>query len=314
MILIITYTVFHGKAVYFFALFHISYYEKQGQPQSDKKRCSMLRFFPEALTEIRLRSERPIVFYSNTKRLFLGDDGGFITELGKKTVNTSQREIAECFNNICSHSVYSKQNEIINGFVTIKGGSRAGICGTAITDNGRITNIRDLTSINIRVAREILGDVFGGVLLCGAPCSGKTTALRDLARVLSYSKKISLIDCRGELAAVYGGVAQNDVGLCDILDGYSKRDGFDHAVRCMSPDIIICDELGSPDDVNSVLKAAESGVSVIAAAHCRDRRELMLRPELKRLVLSRCFGKIVFLSTGERVGQIEGSVSADELV
>ncbi len=285
---------------------------------------SMLRFFPEALTEIRLRSERPIVFYSNTKRLFLGDDGGFITELGKKTVNTSQREIAECFNNICSHSVYSKQNEIINGFVTIKGGSRAGICGTAITDNGRITNIRDLTSINIRVAREIfgvgegllkeLGDVFGGVLLCGAPCSGKTTALRDLARVLSYSKKISLIDCRGELAAVYGGVAQNDVGLCDILDGYSKRDGFDHAVRCMSPDIIICDELGSPDDVNSVLKAAESGVSVIAAAHCRDRRELMLRPELKRLVLSRCFGKIVFLSTGERVGQIEGSVSADELV
>ena len=111
---------------------------------------------------------------------------------------------------------------------------------------------------------SIIDNPLGGVLVCGVPCSGKTTILRDLARQLSYKYRTALIDSRGELAAVYAGVPQNDVGLCDILDSYSKRDGFSHAVRCLSPEIIICDEIGGEDDAGSILNARKSGVSTAA--------------------------------------------------
>lgn len=279
---------------------------------------------PEDTQEIRLRVNQPVEIRTYNMVFYIDNNLRLTEHYDDNQLILTQRELSETFSAICSYSVYSKQNEIINGFVTLKGGSRAGICGTAVMSDGRIINIRDITSINIRLSREIvdcsdellniIDDISGGVLLCGPPCSGKTTILRDIARKISRKYRTALIDTRGELAAVYGGIPQNDVGMSDILNMYSKNDGFEHAVRCFSPQVIICDELSGEEDANSVLNAQKSGVVVLASAHCRDESELLCRSFLYSLVKTRCFNNIVFLGVGENIGQVAKVKHIDELL
>lgn len=285
---------------------------------------SVVEKLPPDIQEIRLRTNRPVAVYTPVKMYCLKNNLTLTGHIDRDLLILTQRELTESFSAVCSYSVYSKQNEIINGFVTLKGGNRAGICGTAVIQDNRIINVRDISSINFRVCCERFGcadnvlnsisNLTDGVLLCGAPCSGKTTILRDIARTVSYSFKTTLIDTRSELAAVYAGVPQNDVGLCDILNAYSRRDGFSHAARCMSPEIIICDEIGGAEDAGSILNARKSGVTVIASAHCRNKSELLDKPYLHELVKTRCFGEVIFLDNGKYVGQVREVISADELL
>ena len=149
------------------------------------------------------------------------------------------------------------------------------------------------------------------VLICGAPCSGKTTILRDLARLISYTNKVSLIDTRLELASCDKGIAQFDIGLSDVFSAYNKTDGFEHAVRCMSPEYIICDEI-SFEDINAVENAAKCGVKVIASAHWRNKNELISKPDLLKLAKSRCFGTFVFLKDRENIGQVSEIINGDK--
>ena len=215
----------------------------------------------------------------------------------------------EVVRKICEYSVYSRQNEIVNGFITLRGGHRAGICGTAVLRDGEMSNVRCISSVNLRFAREIRGsadqllhsvkDISGGVLICGEPSSGKTTLLRDLARQLSADRNVALIDERGELAACIGGMPQNDVGLCDVYDGYPKAEAMRHAVRTMSPDVLICDEIGT-DEEASLRNCLRGGVAVIATAHIRHREELRRHPAFR----TGAFSTVVFLSGRQNVGEI----------
>lgn len=163
--------------------------------------------FCDTAQEIRLRVNRPVAVVCPETTYFLTEKGGLTnTILDGSMLTVSRGDLTDTFHNICNYSVYSKQSEIINGFVSMHGGHRAGICGTAICEGDKVINIRDISSINIRIAREhkecsravidTLNPDFGGVLICGAPCTGKTTLLRDMARILSteYGKRISLID------------------------------------------------------------------------------------------------------------------------
>ena len=280
--------------------------------------------FPTGLQEIRLRVNKPVVLYTPDNTFYIDNSLCITQKPSQNLLLLTQKELSEMFTAICGYSVYSKQNEIINGFITLKGGNRAGICGTSVIKDDKIINIRDITSINIRLCAERTGcsdsilarlnNIEGGVLFCGAPCSGKTTILRDLARQLSYEYKTVLIDVRSELAAVYAGIPQNDVGLCDVLNAYTKRDGFEHTVRCLSPELIICDEIGGAEDASSILNARKSGVSVISSAHCRDKNELMTKPFLYQLVETRCFDSIVFLDSGNNVGQVTSIINSDDLL
>lgn len=260
------------------------------------------------LQEIRLCINKPIILYSKNK-------SDIINRL------ITKKDLEHIFTLMCNYSVYSKQNEIKQGFITLKGGNRAGICGTAVYGKDGIINIRDISAVNIRIVGEYIGcadkllsqiEVKKGLLLCGAPCSGKTTLLRDIARKLSERHKLSLIDTRGEIAASYLGECQCDVGYSFVLDGYSKTDGFDHAVRCLSPDFIVCDELGSAEDITSVQNAINSGTSVIASAHCSDKDELMSKPYLRDIAAY--FSNIAFLHNRENVGQLRELVSGNELL
>ena len=206
----------------------------------------------------------------------------------------SRSDIEECFQELYRHSVHSFSREIAEGYITLEGGHRAGFCGTAVMRGGQLDTLREVSCINLRLAREVRGcaeelhrAVFGGglcsLLLAGAPMTGKTTLLRDLARILGGRFRVSLIDTRGELAAVCRGTPALDVGEnTDILDGYPRAQGIECALRTLSPQVIICDELGS--DLDAVRQCCDSGVRLVAAVHAGSLEQLRRRRETSQLL------------------------------
>lgn len=278
----------------------------------------------ESVQEITLRANRPLCIECSDKRYYFTMNKCITdTIFDQQMVMATPRFLFETFQNICNYSVYSRQNEINNGYITLKGGHRAGVCGTAVINEQKIINIKDITSINIRIAREIIGcskDVLAsvdekkGVLICGAPCSGKTTIIRDIARELSYSFKVSVIDERNELSANVNGVFQNDMGMCDVYDSYIKSEAITQAVRSMAPDIIVCDEISTVTDVEAVTYGLNSGVSFIATLHADNVDELKKRPIAKWLLETRAFSTVVFLHSRKNAGQIKSVVSIDEIL
>lgn len=276
--------------------------------------------------EIHIRTNKPIALYCGKITYYLTLNNQIVTHrFSDNMFVTTHSDISETFQNICCYSVYSKQPEIINGFITLKGGHRAGICGTAFYNGDNITSIRDISSINLRVAREIKGisknilnriDITnGGLLICGVPSCGKTTVLRDIARELSTKNnlKVCVIDERGELGGTYSGIVQNDLGLSDVLDGYKKQDGIMHAIRCMSPNVIICDEIGSDSEADGIKECLNSGVTVIASAHCANINELLTKPQTSKLISTGAFEYIVFLSNRETPGIVKELYQLEEV-
>ena len=279
---------------------------------------AVLKNAPSVVTstaqEIVLRADRPLCVECSDKRYYFTQSGCVTDTLfDSSMVVATKRSLFDTFQNICSYSVYSRQQEINSGFVTIKGGHRAGICGTAVKNNGDITNIKDITTINIRIAREIKGcsdelykkvKPLGGILICGAPSSGKTTLIRDYARRLSYEYKVSLIDERSELASTVMGSFQNDVGMCDVFDGYIKSEAITQAVRSMSPDIIVCDEISTPADVSALTYGLNSGVAFVATMHADSLETLKKRAFAKEILKTEAFSQLVFLDTRHNAGHI----------
>ena len=267
--------------------------------------------------EIRLRLNRPLTIVCPDITYYVTEGSGLTsTPIEGSMFTVSRADIADTFQNICNYSVYTRQNEIANGFVTMHGGHRAGICGTAVINNGKTVNVRDISSINVRIAREHrecartlvdrLGSFDKGILICGAPCSGKTTVLRDLARILStdFCKNVSLIDERGELAGTSSGVFQNDIGMCDVFDSYNKSEAMIQAIRSMAPDIIVCDEIGTKDDISAIEHSVNCGVTVIASVHSSNECELRKKENTRRIVSTGAFSKVVFLSNKRKPGEI----------
>lgn len=272
-------------------------------------------FFDE-IQEIRLRVNRPAaVSVKNSIRYITAD--GQLTYNPEFGVIADSRDLQKTFEAVCQYSVHSFQREITEGFVTVRGGHRVGICGTSVVRDNTVENVKNISSVNFRITREvkgcadelyrkIFGEGFGNVLIAGTPGSGKTTMLRDLARILGGRYKTAVIDERGELAAVMNGIPQNDVGInTDVFDGYSKPLGIMTALRVMSPQIIICDEIGSGEDFKALYQASNSGVYVAASIHSADMDELKRKgialDMFKNVaVLSDCgnLGHISFLGRG----------------
>lgn len=281
--------------------------------------------------ELRLRVNRPVSVCCANGIYFLNRDGRLACFPGTDMMIAQKEDLDESFRNICSYSVYSHQNEIKNGYITLCGGHRVGISGTAVLRDGQISGMRDISSINIRIAREIpgaadellktlKGTISSGLLLAGAPASGKTTILRDIARQLASGTngnlhKVTVVDERGELAGTYLGVPQNDLGVCcDVLDGYPKAEGILQAVRSLSPEFILCDEIGGNDEVNAVVQGLNAGAGIISSIHAGNIEGLMKRKQAVELLRTGAFGTVAMLDGHSRPGKITGIYRAGDLL
>jgi len=267
----------------------------------------------EGLQELRLRVNKPLTFQLNNN------------EVITKYICTSS-DIKNIVQRISNYSIYAFEEELRQGYITIKGGHRIGICGSCVIEEGRIKTIKDIASLNIRISREINGcsskimpylfkdEMVVNTIIISPPKCGKTTILRDITRVLSNgylsnkksAKKICVVDERSEIAACCSGVPQMDVGIrTDVLDGCPKSEGIMMAIRSMSPDVIICDEIGTYKDMDSIIMALNSGVNLITTIHGFGIEDLYKRAVFKDILENDVFKRAIVLSGVNGAGTVE---------
>lgn len=236
-----------------------------------------------------------------------------------------EEELRQAVENATQSSAHTALDRVRQGFVTLRGGHRMGLCGTVARKDGRIVTLRELSSLSIRVARSVTGLAgpllprltqdgrFLSTLILAPPGAGKTTLLRDLARALSDGEgcaphRVAVADERGEIAALWRGEPQLYVGRhTDVRDGCSKGEGLSILIRGMNPQAAAVDELGGDEDVQAVAEAAGCGVAVLATAHGAGLDDLGRRPACRALLASGTFRRLVVLERrgGERSARVE---------
>lgn len=266
---------------------------------------SQNQILKQQLQEIRLRVNKPIILkYRNND---------FIIK--NKITSENILQILERF---CENSIYAYKNQICQGFLTIKGGHRIGITGSVVIEEGKVINIKYVSSLNIRVAKEILNcsdsilkeiidvnnnSIFN-TLIVSPPGKGKTTILRDAVRQISNGileknfrgLTVGLIDERGEIAATYKGIPQNDVGIrTDVMTNVDKKTGIEMLIRSMAPDVIACDEIGSFEDVQAIEKSMLSGVKGIFTMHGKNMEDIKRNQDVNYLIENRQIEKLIFI-------------------
>ena len=229
----------------------------------------------DKLCEIRIRRDRPVSLTSFDGNIILGE-------------SCSASELDMIFYRMCRGSIHSYGDFILRGYIPLSGGCRVGVCGRAVTDKGRLVSVKDIDSLNIRIPRCVNGagdkllryleegDFLRSALIYSPPGVGKTTLISDLAASLSsppYLRRISLIDCRCELY-------RRELllqSIADVYSSYPKAEAIETATRTMSPQIIVCDEIGQ-DEADAIIGAQNMGVPLIATAHAGSLDALLRRP------------------------------------
>lgn len=276
--------------------------------------------------EIRIRMDRPL-------EIVAAEDYTFVTADGRPTLSANRAyrptrdDCLKLLDRVTNHSMYSMEEELRRGYITVGGGHRIGIVGRAVLDSGRVRTLQQIGGFNVRIAREVRGAAlklvpllwdpvrqrFHHTLIISPPQRGKTTLLRDAARVIAEgawrgaerAKKVGIVDERSEIAACINGKPTFDVGArTDVLDACPKAEGMMMMIRSMSPEVLIVDELGREEDAQAVLEAAHTGITVIASAHGRHAEEVRSRPTFAPLFAQQLFTRIVILSPSGPTGQI----------
>ena len=263
--------------------------------------------------ELRLRRGFPITVLLPDGECPLG---------GPPVMEQDLREVLERASRASAHTVLEQTK---NGFVTLKGGHRIGLCGTVSRRDGEITSLRYLSSLSIRVARAVEGQApellpqltengaFVSTVILGPPGSGKTTLLRELIRILSDGHgipphRVGVADERGEIAALWQGEAQFHVGRqTDVLDGCPKAEGLSILLRGMNPQVLAADEITHPADVTAMVEAAGCGAALLATAHGGSLSDLKRRPVYRSLLFEGVFRRAILIccEQGRRKTHVE---------
>ncbi len=278
------------------------------------------------LEEIRLRANKPLILQNYYEDWFVNNEGNLVKSQRNAFI-VKQEEILRTLEIMSRNSIYAFQDDIKNGFLTLPGGHRVGIAGKAVIEGKNVVNIKDITSLNIRISKEIQGcsleiikhitnnkNEIYNTLIVSPPQCGKTTMLRDLARVLSNGVKeigfkgikVGLVDERSEIAACHRGIPQFDVGIrTDVLDRCPKSTGMIMMIRSMSPQVIITDEIGDQGDKDSILAILNAGIKIITTAHGFNISEFKSRREVLYLIEEEVFERYIVLSSANGPGTVE---------
>ncbi len=257
-----------------------------------------------ALLELRVRAEQRVEWVTDEESTLL-------------EWRPSAAEVQSLLAALCEHSLYARQEELCQGFLTVRGGHRIGVCGRVAVQEGRITGLHSIGSLCVRIARPVPGaadalmprlfDEEGhpkSTLVLSPPGCGKTTVLRDATRQLSdiHGQHVCVADERSELCGAVDGVPQMPVGSrTDVMDGCPKAQAMQMLLRAMSPQWIVTDEIGREEDAQAVLEALRCGVSVLASAHADSIEALRGRPVLRRLMEEGAFSGYVLLAGRGRI-------------
>ncbi|WP_070120708.1 stage III sporulation protein AA [Bacillus marinisedimentorum] len=275
----------------------------------------------DGLEEIRIRIGRPLEFVINGQPHF---------PAGMDTAVPAEDGI-HLLNRLSDYSLYAFDEELKQGYITLQGGHRVGLAGKVITEKGRVKRIRDISSFNIRIARQKIGCAAAiqpylfrrtwlNTMIIGPPQTGKTTIIRDLIRTVSNgsdekgypSMKVGVVDERSEIAGSAKGIPQHDVGIrTDILDACPKAEGLMMFIRSMSPDVLAADEIGRKADVEALMEAVHAGVKLFITVHGSSLEEIRRRPSLHPLFDLDVFDRFVILSRVCGPGSISSILDKD---
>ena len=265
----------------------------------------------EELEEIRIRINRPIEMTLRGAPIFLS----YIIQ---------PEDAFHLMNKISHFSIYTLEEELKRGYITVSGGHRIGLAGKVILEEGKVKAIRDISSFNIRIAREKVGIaeplipfIFKGnwmhSMIVGPPQTGKTTLLRDIARIISsgngakgfQASKVGIVDERSEIAGCVNGVPQLTFGhRLDVLDACPKAEGMMMLIRSMSPDVLIVDEIGRKEDAEAIQEAVHAGIKLVMTTHGTSIEEIRNRPSLRDIIDQRIFERFIILSRASGPGTI----------
>lgn len=231
------------------------------------------------------------------------------SENGGERFFVAESAFDECFLRACEYSVHTYAARIREGFIPLDGGHRVGVCGSAVTDGGQVLGVKNISSLDYRVAREFRGCAEKGMryitdggrirntVIASRPGGGKTTFIRDLARLLSAKGfRVCVVDTRSEIAAVKNGVPCFDTGaLTSVFDGYPKAFGMECAVRAFAPDAVICDEIGNEKELDALRFLMSRGVPFVVTVHCGGASELLKNDVLLSLSEQKLAETVIFL-------------------
>lgn len=268
------------------------------------------------LTEVRLRVGRAICLRYGLEEIYITD------------YVVTGADLEQIVSALCHQSRYAMERELRAGYITIRGGHRVGLAGQAVVVDGKVRLLKEISSVAIRIAREVTGAADGllpyvycdgqvvSTLIVAPPYAGKTTVLRDLVRQLSDGSEkhrgvqVAIADERSEIAGMDNGRMRLSVGVrTDVIDGASKAEAMMMLIRAMSPAVIATDELGRKEDFMAVEEAVHAGIAVIATLHGRNWQDVVHRMGRTRDAVLSLFGRVVFLTNQPRMGTIREVVS-----
>jgi stage III sporulation protein AA len=293
----------------------------------------LAKITPEAwsqIEEIRLRQNRPLMLSLSRGDTFIDPRGRLIPAAAGAYLVTAE-DMKRTLQLMSNCSLYSLEEELRQGFITLPGGHRVGLTGKALLEGGKVRTLKYITGLNLRIARELPGVAdkvmpyvinqgernLYHTLIVSPPQGGKTTLLRDMIRQISWGipylglpgRRVGLVDERSEIGGSYAGVPQKDLGpRTDILDGCPKAEGMMMLIRAMSPQVIATDELGREEDVVALEEALQAGVKLLTTVHGHSLDSLKQRPILAGILRRRIFERIVFLGFSLGVGTLEGVI------